>query len=143
MRACSRATASRACTLTRLDRLEDRHVLVLRDDDDLPRRRQLGLHHQQEPARRGERQRHDVLERPSQLGALRERVQRPVELLVEVAVVDKRLDARVADDRLHLVRQLAQRLELVGGLQALRAQARGRALEHAPQLDRVVDVARA
>ena len=46
----------------------------------------------------------------------------------------------VPNDRVQLPAAVAQRLELVVRLEALRRQARGRALEHATELDRVVDV---
>ena len=45
-----------------------------------------------------------------------------------------------ANHRVELPTELAQRLELVLRLEPLRREARGRALEHPAELDRVVDV---
>ena len=46
----------------------------------------------------------------------------------------------VADDGVQLPAQSAQRLELLLRLQTLRRETRSRALEHAAELDRIVDV---
>ena len=63
-----------------------------------------------------------------------------MELLVEPEVLHERLDALGAYDRVELPAAIAQRLELVLRLEALGREARGSALEHAAELDRVVDV---
>ena len=81
-----------------------------------------------------------MLERAAELPALRELAEDVVELLVEAEVLHERLDAPRADDCVQLPAEIAQRLELVIRLETLRREPRGRALEHAAELDRVVDV---
>ena len=60
----------RTRSLAPADRVDERVVLVLRDEEDLPRLGQRRVHHQQR-ARRREREREHVLERPVELQALR------------------------------------------------------------------------
>ena len=81
-----------------------------------------------------------MLERPAELRALRQRAERLVELLVETEVLEERLDARRASDVVERPTASAQSRELVIRLQPLGREARSRALEHAAELDRVVDV---
>jgi hypothetical protein len=87
----------RAGSLAPADRVDERVVLVLRDEEDLPRLGQRRVHHQ-EGARRPEREGEDLLESPAELRALREGAECVMELLVEPDVLHERLDALRAND---------------------------------------------
>ncbi len=121
------------------DRVDERVVLMLRDEEDLPRLGQRRVNHQQR-ARRREREGERVLERPFELPALRQSAERLVEFLIEPKVLHERLDAPSANDCIELLTARAQRRELLLRLESLGRQARGGALEHAAELDRIVDV---
>src|SRR5918995_517631 len=127
--------------LAAADRLDERDVLVLGDEKDLPGLGQRCVDRHQQGARWPEREREHMLERPTELRALRQLAESLVELLVETDVLHERLHARSADDQIQLSAQLQQGLELVVRLQPLRREARSRALEHTAELDRIVDVA--
>jgi hypothetical protein len=122
------------------DRVDESVVLVLGHEQDLP-----GLGHRrvvdhQQCVRRAERQRQYVVERAVELGALRQSPELVVELLVEAEVLHERLHARAVDDGIELATDIAERIEVAVGVQALGREPCGGAFEHAPQLDRVVDV---
>ena len=114
-------------------------MLVVRHDEDLARRRQLGLG-QDERARRRERQRDDARERPLEHRAAGRLQQQPVEAFVDVHVAHERVVVGLVDDLLHLVVARAHRREGLAAHAALGREAGRRALEHPAHLDRVVDV---
>ncbi len=80
------------------------------------------------------------LERAVELRALGERSEPAVELLVEAEVLHERLDAVRAHGRVQAPAAVAQRLELLLRLEPLRSEPCRSPLQHAPELDRIVDV---
>ena len=129
----------RARSLAVSDRLDERMVLVLGHEQDLPRLGERRVHHQ-ERAGRCERQREGVPERAIELRALGERSEPAVELLVEAEVLHERLDAVRAHGRVQASAAVAQGLELRLRLEPLRSQPCRSPLQHAPELDCIVDV---
>lgn len=121
------------------DRVDECVVLVLSDEEDLPRLGQRRMDHQQR-AGRSEREGERMFECPSELAALRQSAERLVEVLVDPEVLHERLDAPSADDCVQLSTAGTQGLELLLRLESFGPETRSRALEHAPELDRVVDI---
>ena len=125
--------------LAPLDRLDEPAVVALGDDQDLARLLELRLG-EHERAGRGERQRHDAVERALQHRAARHLHQVLVEALVQLDVVLEGGVVGLVHGRVHLLDQADEDGELAARDAALGGEARGGSFDDPAQLDGVVDV---